>query len=229
MSNFSFIANAVLDIIYPKQCSICKRSLTHKEVFFCLNCRYDLPFLDRHPSTLKEIQKIFWGRVNIEQVYTLLNYQSGNNTQAILHNIKYNNKIKMAEHMGKLMANTLPKDHQIDVIIPIPLHPKKEKKRGYNQSFHLAKGLQSEMNIPIANKAIKRIIVNRSQTLFSKYDRWDNVRRIFSINDIAFLENKHILIIDDVLTTGATLESCAHELLNNVNCKISIATLATRV
>ena len=183
MSSFSFVSNSVLDIFYPKTCAICQENLTHKEQFYCLACLYDLPFLERHPSMIESIQKIFWGRVEIQKVYSLLTYHKGSHTQTVLHQIKYNNKAKLAEYMGQMMAKILP-ENQIDYLIPVPLHPKKEKLRGYNQSLLLAKGIQQKTQIPIINNAIKRISGNASQTKFSKYDRWDNVRSIFSATPV---------------------------------------------
>ncbi len=229
MPSVSFVFNSILDIFYPRTCTICDQDLNHKENYYCLPCLHELPFLDRHPGALEQVQKIFWGRVDIERVYTLLNYQNKNNTQKILHEMKYRSKTKLTKHMGRLLAKSIPDNHEIDFMIPVPLHPKKERIRGYNQSLILAEGLREKTNIPILNNVIKRTASNRSQTQFSKYDRWQNVNTIFSPDRTDQIENKHILIVDDVLTTGATLEACATVLKNISQCKISITTLATRI
>jgi len=229
MSKILFIRNSIIDIFWPNECTICQCDLTHMERFYCLTCLHELPFLERHPSALEQIQKILWGRTEVDKIFALLNFQKNNNTQKILHEIKYHGKSRLAEHMGQLMSNMIPANHTIDYIIPIPLHPKKKRKRGYNQSLLLAKGISQKLNIPILNDTVKRISGNASQTQFSKYDRWQNVRSIFTVKNAEFVENKHLLIVDDVLTTGATIESCILELKRSVNCKISVATLATRI
>lgn len=224
-----FVSYSILDIFYPNNCEICQNHLVHTENFICLTCKFNLPYIDRHKTMLASIQKIFWGRIEIHQVFSVYNYQKGTHTQKILHAIKYQNKKRLASHMGEIMGELLPKNHSFDVLIPVPLHPKKLKQRGYNQSLLLAEGIKKYLDIPINNDALKRIKINQSQTIFSKYDRWDNVKAIFSLNKKDNLEGKHILLVDDVLTTGATIESCAAAILSEINCKISVATLAVRV
>jgi len=229
MKKITFIAHSVLDIIFPNNCEICNCSLTQKEKFICLNCVFDLPFINRHQYQIESLQKLFWGRVDIQSVHSLFNYQKESNTQQILHAIKYKKRTKLGHYMGRMMGKQLDLTSSLDYIIPIPLHPKKEKERGFNQSLVLALGLQEIIDVKIENSVISRVKINKSQTKFSKYDRWDNVNKIFKLNNPKTLENKHILLVDDVLTTGATIESCAIEILNKVNCKISIATLAARI
>lgn len=229
MRQISLITQSILSIFFPKICVICSQDLTHKEDYFCLACSQDLPFLARHPLLLDQIQKVFWGRIEVKTVYALLNYQAKNATQKILSVIKYQNQPKMAEYMGQLLSQSLPKNHTIDFIIPIPLHPHKEKQRGYNQSLYLAKGISSKTDIPILNKVVSRLSSNPSQTQFSKYDRWNNVSRVFAASNSPILQNKHILIVDDVLTTGATIESCAAAILETNHCTISVIVLAARI
>jgi len=224
-----FIGYSILDIFYPNNCEICQNHLVHTEDFICLTCKFNLPYIDRHQTMLDSIQKIFWGRIDIAHVFSVYNYQKGTNTQKILHAIKYQNKKRLAIHMGEIMGELLPKDKTFDLIIPVPLHPKKLKQRGYNQSLLLAEGIEKSTDIKIENNALQRIKINQSQTVFSKYDRWDNVKAIFKLVRKKNLEGKHILLVDDVLTTGATIESCAAAILSEVNCKISVATLAVRV
>ena len=136
---------------------------------------------------------------------------------------------RLAEHLGKLLAQQITVESSFDGIIPLPLHPKKERARGFNQSQAIAEGISEILNIPVWNNCVIRNTSNVSQTKFSKYDRYENVRSIFSVKQNDSLKNKHILLIDDVLTTGATIESCAGELLKSEGCKVSIATLAARI
>ncbi|MFD1553153.1 ComF family protein [Putridiphycobacter roseus] len=229
MHKVNFILNGLLDLFFPNACEICGNALNHTEKYICFPCKYNLPYVNRHPKHVESLQKIFWGRIDIEKVYSVLNYQKGNHTQKILHAIKYKNKTKLGRHMGKIMGNQLKKAEKFDCIIPIPLHPKKQRIRGFNQSLILAEGIAETLPIPIITNQIERVKINKSQTQFSKYDRWDNVKQIFLLKNPSLLRNKHVLIVDDVLTTGATIESCAAEIYAKTACKISVATLAARV
>ena len=229
MNLVQFVTYAVLDIFFPNNCELCQKHLTHKERFICLECKFNLPYIDRHQKMLEGVQKTFWGRVDIEYVYGVYNYQKGTNVQKILQAIKYQNKTKLATHLGEMIGNQLPDDQTFDAIIPIPLHPKKLRQRGYNQSRFLAEGIHKSTGIDIVDNLVSRTKASRSQTHFSKHDRWDNVKTIFEAQGQKNLENKHLLLVDDVLTTGATVEACAAAILSKVNCKISVATLAIRV
>ncbi len=221
--------NALLDIFYPNQCQICAIDLTLNEKHVCLSCSYDLPYIVQNKNELQQLEKLFWGRVDVENVFSLLNYQKGNQTQKILHQLKYQGKTKLGNYFGEVLGSVIPQNLEIDAILPIPLHPKKEKIRGFNQSKLIADGIGKEISAPVNIKWLKRNSFNDSQTKFTKYDRWDNVRKIFSITNPSKLKGKHVLLVDDVLTTGATIESCVAELLKIENCSVSIATLAARI
>ncbi len=229
MNLVHFITYSLIDVFFPNNCELCQKHLTHKEAFICLECKFNLPYIDRHVNMMESIQKTFWGRIDIENVYSVYNYQKGNNTQDVLHAIKYYSKTKLAIHMGEIIGSQLPLNQNFDVIIPVPLHPKKLSRRGYNQSLLLSEGIKKITGISIDNSSLYRKKTNKSQTHFSKYDRWENVRTIFEIKNFEKLKDKHILLVDDVLTTGATIEACAAAVLSKVNCKISVATLAARV
>lgn len=229
MNLLRFVTYSVLDLFFPNNCELCEKHLTHVESFICLECKFNLPYIDRHKLMLESIQKIFWGRIEIEKVYSVYNYQKGSHTQKLLHEIKYNSKTKLAIYLGEITASQLPKKHTLDVLLPIPLHPKKRKQRGYNQSLLLAQGIQKVTGIPIDCHSVSRTKINASQTQFSKYDRWENVKSIFKLEDNHGLSGKHILLVDDVLTTGATIEACAAAIFSKIDCKISVITLAVRL
>ncbi len=226
---FRTISGAFLDVFYPNICQICSTDLNMNERHVCLSCAYDLPYIGQNKKELHKLEKLFWGRAKVEHVYSLLNYQRGNQTQKLLHLLKYKQKKKLGQYFGEVLAEVITESENIQAILPVPLHPKKEKLRGYNQSRVIADGVANKTNIPVNSKCLVRNSHNLSQTQFSKYDRWDNVRQIFSVKQNKELENKHVLLVDDVLTTGATIEACVLELLKIKNCTVSIATLAARI
>ncbi|UKN03673.1 hypothetical protein K6119_09120 [Paracrocinitomix mangrovi] len=223
------IATATLDVFYPNHCEMCSVDLNINEQYLCLNCLYDLPYINQKVTDQNALQQLFWGRVDVQYTHALFNFEKGNKTQDILHLIKYKSRTKFAEFLGEKLAQSMPSNVSYDWIIPVPLHPKKMRKRGFNQSTVIAKGLQSVLNVRLNESLIKRVKHNPSQTTVTKFDRWQNVRDIFEVNKAEKLKDKHVLLIDDVLTTGATIEACVKQLLKIENCKVSVATLAARV
>jgi ComF family protein len=229
VNQLKYVANASIDIVYPNYCAVCDRDLVQNEHHICLSCLYDLPYLSSDKKNDDKLNKLFWGRVEVEKIYALFNYQKGNQVQDILHLIKYKNKTKLAEYLGCKLAACMNETRHIDYVLPVPLHPKKKRKRGYNQSTIIANGITKTLGIPLNESLIKRVHHNPSQTIFSKFDRWDNVRSIFEVIDIKRLKGKHVLLVDDVMTTGATIEACVKQLVKVEDCKVSVATLAARV
>lgn len=223
------IASATLDIFYPNQCQICQTDLGLNENHLCLTCLYDLPYIKGNKEQEHSLSQLFWGRAQVEKTYALFNYQKGNQVQDILHLIKYKSKTKLAEFLGEKLGELFKDDQNIDYILPVPLHPKKLRKRGFNQSTLIAKGMERIMDVKRNEKILRRIKHNPSQTTVTKYDRWENVRTIFEVSKPKKIEGKHVLLVDDVLTTGATIESCVQQLLQIDGCKVSVATLAARV
>ena len=218
-----------MDIFYPNQCEICQKDLGLNENHLCLTCLYDLPYIKGNKSQENALSQLFWGRADVIHTQALFNYQKGNQVQDILHLIKYKSKTKLAEFFGEKLG-ALIKDYQnIDYILPIPLHPKKLRKRGFNQSSLIAKGMERTANVKVNEKILKRVKHNPSQTTVTKFDRWENVRSIFEVKKPKKVQGKHVLVVDDVLTTGATIESCVQQLLKIEGCKVSVATLAARV
>lgn len=229
INKINLTLGSLIDLIYPKHCEICTIDLNTKERFICLGCKYDLPYINQSKQTLETLGKLFWGRVEVENVLALLNYQKGNQTQKILHQLKYHNKKKLATYFGEMIGELVHNPKDIDYLIPVPLHPKKKRIRGFNQSTVIANGVYTTTNIPIIEHAMIRNTFNTSQTKFSKFDRWDNVKRIFTVTKPDLLRNKHIILIDDVLTTGATIEACVQELIKVEGCKVTIAVMAARI
>jgi len=216
-------------LLFPELCAACNRALVHQEKRLCTHCIYNLPVTDFHLDKGNLAARRLMAHAPLEEVSAYLYFSSGSAVQKIIHQIKYKNGSATAELLGELYAQQLKDSstfESCDVIIPVPLHKKRLRTRGYNQSDHFAKGLSHIMNIPADCKNLIRITHNESQTSRSRFERFENVKGIFKVNDPAALTGKHILLVDDVLTTGATLEACAAVLLKIPGVKISIATLA---
>lgn len=222
--------NGFLELIYPTNCVVCDKELNAQEKNICITCLNDLHFTYYEKYTEPTFpEELFLGRIKLAHVYSLLYYDQNNSTQAILHKIKYGEGKGLGRSMGKLMGQKLGEQkwlNDIDSIVPIPLHSKKAFKRGYNQSLLIAEGLSEQTEIPIV-EGLSRKRHHESQTKKSKDERWENVKSIFTSDEQSFKGKKHILIVDDVLTTGSTLESAAHTILEQYpNLKISLATIA---
>lgn len=220
---------SLLDLIYPDCCLSCGQHLLKGETEICRPCISKLPrtFQEQTPSD-NLISLIFSGRCKIHEAYALYYYAKGETVQKILHHIKYKGKKELGVAFGKLLGEQILKHSQLsyDGIVPVPLHPKKMALRGYNQSEIIASGISQALNIPILPQAIQRTVHTSTQTRKGRYERWQNVETIFKANTSELGGKHNLLLIDDVLTTGATLEACVHALTIHENIKVSIATLA---
>ena len=223
----SFV-NDILNIIYPSLCCSCGKALTRNEDLICFSCRNLLPKVSDVDFQNNELTNRFFGKMDVTFASSFFYYYKDGITQKILHQFKYNNYPEIGELLGKWFAydlaeNNIPDD--IDLIIPVPLHPKKERKRGYNQSQYFAKGLSEVTAIPTDFETLERIQHQKSQTLKTKEQRWKNVKDAFRVLDKQNIENRHILLVDDIITTGATLEACGSQLYRNGAAQISIVTI----
>ncbi len=174
------------------------------------------------------VSQTFWGRVRLEKATSLYYYRKGEILQQLLHRLKYKGNYQMGQVLGKQMGNALTQAGfmvNIDMIIPVPLHEKKLRLRGYNQSEHIAIGLSQVSGVEVVKNSLVRTVHTESQTRKGRFERWENVGNIFSVINPESLNGKHLLIIDDVVTTGATLEACVQPILQNSSAKVSIATV----
>lgn len=218
-----------LFILFPKTCGACENVLIHQEEYICTTCLYHLPFTDFHQFPINPSAKKFWGKLEFEQAVSMFYLTKSSLVETLIHNIKYNNRPELAYFLGQKYGSILRNSNfsnGIDLIIPIPLHTKKLKIRGYNQSLHFARGLSESMEIPCNDSLLKRTIHTVSQTKKDRLGRFENVELIFECNLLSKITAKHILIVDDVLTTGATLCSAASCLIEAMACKVSFATIA---
>ena len=222
------LLNDILNIFFPRCCAGCSGLLTDSELYICTECLYLLPRTNYWREKDNLVAKIFWGRVYIENAASYLHFVKGSRLQQIIHHLKYKNQKQIGEYLGRIYAQELINTDftNIDAIVPVPLHPKKLKKRGYNQSEHIAIGMSSVMKKEVITNSLIRLSQNKSQTLKSRFERWENVQDVFEIINPELIANKHVLLVDDVLTTGSTLESCINALLKIDGIKVSIFTIS---
>jgi len=222
------IVHDILDFIFPRNCAGCYNSLVSNENFICTDCLFHLPKTGFWKETNNPAAQLFWGKVKIENTASYFYFQKKSRVQNIFHHLKYKDMKELGEMLGKLFGEELHNTSyaSADAIIPVPLHKSRMKKRGYNQSEWIANGLSTALSIPVDNTSVVRVSFNETQTSKGRYARWKNVENIFSVADSQTLENKHIVLVDDILTTGATLEACANVILQVPGTKVSILTLA---
>lgn len=219
----------IVGLIYPNLCMACERKVPPRKQMVCVSCRVKLLPTNYHLNKENPFTERFWGRIPIEAGAAMFPFVQGGKTQHLIHQLKYNKKFSIGVELGKWYGHQLKKSpffQKIDIIIPVPLHPEKEYKRGYNQADAIAIGLAETMQLPWSKKVLKRGVFSDSQTTKSRMARFENVMKAFYVNLANPIRHKHVLLVDDVLTTGATLEACATKLLAVDNTKVSLATIA---
>ena len=218
-----------LNLFIPSKCVICGINLFKIENFVCKACLSKIPKTHFHKDKNNPVSQIFWGRVKLESAFSFYFFVKGGSVQNLIHEIKYHGARELAFELGKEFGNELKSDGfsiSYDLICPVPLHKQKERRRGYNQSDWICKGLSLALGIPVEPKLLSRKVFTSTQTKKNRQQRWDNVKDAFEISDKNKAVNKHILLVDDVITTGATLEACAQKLLEPGNTRVSVASLA---
>ena len=216
------------NLIFPRICVACSEALLKNEQTLCEVCKIKLPKTENYLDKENVVNKIFWGRSKIEMAASYYKFSKKSKVQHILHQLKYKGNKEVGEIVGRLYGDDLKDSihyQHIDVIIPVPLHYKKQKRRGYNQSEFFAKGLSETMKIPLNTTCLYRKIDSQTQTQKSRYDRWENVNEIFEVKNPNVIKGQSILLVDDVITTGATIEACI-QILQPLNCKIYVAAIA---
>lgn len=223
------IAQDFIGLFYPNLCEACGSTLVSNEQVLCTGCRYEIPKTNFWKADDNVVAQSFWGRVKIEKACAYFYFNKGSSYRKLIHKLKYNGQQKIGITLGRHFAQELKNNNwcnTIDILVPVPLHAKKLRKRGYNQSACIAQGIAEITGIKISTNNLIKQSHTESQTTKTRLERWENVAEVFTVLNPEFFEGKHILLIDDTMTTGATLEACAQALMAQCNCKISIATLA---
>lgn len=219
----------LIHLIYPNNCLVCGETLIEGENIICTSCLYKIPKTNNHLIPENEIEKRFWGKVQLENAAAYYRFHKESPIQKLLHELKYNKRQDVGELLGKQISLGLQKNNffeGIDIIIPVPLHKKRYQERGFNQSACFAKGLSDVIEKAVNTTTLYRAIENPTQTKKNVYERWENTHGIFKLTEKDSLKNKHILLVDDVMTTGATLEACANTLSSIEGAKITVLTIA---
>ena len=223
-----WVVEELIHYFFPNHCAVCNNKLLSKEIGVCLHCLYKLPRTNNFDEDNNIGEVLLAGRFPFECVASFGFFTKQGLLQTLIHELKYNNKPNIGNLLGSLFGEDLLGSNflqPIDVIVPVPLHPKKMILRGYNQAEAFAHGISKTTSIPVSVNELIRVINNPTQTKRSKTQRWENVKGIFEVSNTDVFQNRHVLLVDDVITTGSTLEACANALLECSNVKISIATI----
>ncbi|MCC8359314.1 ComF family protein [Salinimicrobium sediminilitoris] len=218
-----------LNLLYPKLCYSCESTLKTNEYILCTSCLHELPIADHHLEKDNPVEKIFYGRIPVENATSLLLFEKKGMVQKLIHNLKYRGHKEIGPFLGTWLGSELkeiPAWQKITIVIPVPLHRKKLRIRGFNQVAGFGEEIAKALEVPYREDLLLKITATKTQTIKKRLARWGTIDETFVINDPGALENAHVLLVDDLVTTGATLEACAHKLLQIPNLKISIATMA---
>lgn len=222
------IKESLLHLAFPHVCEGCGSDLVELNNELCLKCLSSLPETNFHLHQNNPIEKIFWGRLPVTHATAQYYFTKESLMQHLMHQLKYKGNKELGHFLGRLMGNAIATSGRflsVEALVPLPLFPSKERKRGFNQATILCNGISEVLQKPVLKEAIKRVTYTDSQTKKGRVERWQNMEGRFELTDPKIIEGKHILLIDDVITTGATLEASGRELLKAQNVQLSIATL----
>jgi ComF family protein len=228
LKNSPIISSPLFHLFYPHTCIGCGSDVLSSENFLCLQCLHDLPRTNFAMHKNNALEKHFWGRVAIAAAMSEFYFSKGSMIQNMIHEFKYRGNKKAGIYFGNMMGKSLLNSTRfnVDVIVPLPLFPKKEKARGFNQAEILCQGISEIINKPVIAQNVIRKVATETQTKKHRVERWKNVEDIFEVKDPGKLEGKKILLVDDVITTGATIDACGSEILKIKEVTLFVASLA---
>lgn len=221
--------HTILNLFFPKVCYACSNILTDNEHHICTNCRHNLPVTNYHFENNNTVEKVFYGRIRIENATALLKFQKKGIVQQLLHNLKYRGHETISTILGEWLGSelkTIEAFNIIDVVIPVPLHKNKLRKRGYNQVAKFGVEIAKALNADYIDNVLIKTTATKTQVFKNRMARWNNSNEVFTVTNTNRIEGKHILLVDDIITTGATMEACVNMLNKAEDVKISIATMA---
>ncbi|CAN5241360.1 ComF family protein [soil metagenome] len=222
----------LLNLFYPRICHICESILVQNEHVICTNCIHELPVTNFSAHNENPVEKVFYGRVEIEQATSLLFFHKKSKVQKLIHQLKYRGYKEISTFLGTWMGDEIIEHglmREVDAIIPVPLHRKKLKSRGFNQVENFGKEIANKLEVPYLDTVLLKKSSTTTQTLKARLSRWGNIEEAFVIANPHLIKDLHILLVDDIITTGATLEACSAALKEAGCLKISIASMAIAV
>lgn len=229
MLHINDIGDDFLSLFLPGLCIGCSASLVRGERVLCTECLLSVARTDFHNKRDNTLEQAFWGRCVVERAAAYSVYNRGSRIRKLIHALKYKGRTEIGQMLGELYGNILTESgfmNGIDMIVPVPLHPARQRQRGYNQSDFIATGLSGPSGVPVKKNIIMRTDQTGSQTKHGRYERWENVKNLFLVPDPELITGKHILVVDDVITTGSTMEACINVLHEAGEVKVSLVALA---
>lgn len=226
--NITETAKALLHLFFPHCCAGCGSNTINNEQLLCLSCINRLPLTNFHLYTENPVQHIFRGRLPIVNATSYMYFTKDSLLQHLMHQFKYNNRKDIGAWFGKRLGEALKSSTRFimpDALLPIPLFAARERRRGYNQAHVLCTGMSEIMGIPVLKDIVIRSVATESQTRKNRVERWQNMEGRFFLKNPVAIKNRHLLLVDDVITTGATLEACGQTLLAAGNVRLSVATM----
>jgi ComF family protein len=232
MNYFYDLWDDFISLLFPRLCYACGNHLLRNENLICTGCYVSIPRTNYHLQAENPVAQLFWGRCMVEKAAAFSFYTRGSRIRNLIHKLKYSGIKEIGYELGRIYAIPLKASGftaDIDLIIPVPLHPSKKRIRGFNQSEYISEGVSDVTGLPVNTDSLIRILQSATQTRRTRYERWTNVEGIFRVADAVALRGKHILLVDDVITTGSTIESCVNELQKVEDVKVSVIAIGYAV
>ncbi|NLE33800.1 MAG: ComF family protein [Bacteroidales bacterium] len=229
MSYIKDIADDFISLFLPRLCLTCRSQLVRGEEVLCTECLLAMARTDFHSRRDNMLEQAFWGRCMVERAAAFSVYNRGSRIRKLIHLLKYSGRQDIGRLLGGLYGSYLVSGgfmEGIDILIPVPLDPARERRRGYNQSHCIAEGIASHCNLPVRSDILVRTGRSGSQTRRGRYERWENVEGLFAVRRPGDIKGRHLIVVDDVITTGSTIEACVNALHDAGDVKVSVVALA---